>query len=502
MLRRLLRSTWTAVRAAGSTWTTGMFGAAQGAYWATDPRREILEQIARVAGAQSANELLTAHGPRLRALSRHLLRNHPTAKAIVVGSTAVHVGTGIDLVPDTGDVAIDERLQPWWEIARDHAGVHGESLFDLQRQAWSEKIAVGGCPWRLVTIADRLRQGWNPLAILPLDEDWFDDQFAEATTDGVTCCGGVKLDRWGRMLGAWMRNPERFGVNDTEYIPAERLIYIFERTRPLQARGEPEMTAILETLYQEAQLIAIELQSAKSSAAYSVFLTSPYNGGPGGLGPLGTDAKGQATTKIPAGGVVRGLPGESAQMLSHTKPSQQIAPFSKFLKGRMAASNGMGQRWLDRDIGDASYSSIRADGQDQERISVPARDWFGHATAGAFYRSVLPWCAMQARLSEVPPARYRLLPDEPAYVDPLKDEQASMLRIVNGKSTFELEIARTGKDPRIVLRKLENELKNPLLKQIFEANLNVQYADVPQLAAEASGEPTQSVKVPKNKAAA
>ena len=467
MIRRLVR----AIAAAGATWSSAMFGSAnQSAYWATDPGRDILNHLARIAGAESANELLNAHGSRLRSLSRQLVRNHPTAAALVEGSTAVNVGTGIDLVLDTGDASVDERLQPWWEIARDNAGVHGESLFELQIQAWREKVVVGGCPWRLVTLSDRLHDGLLPSAILPLDEDWFDDRTGEASTDGVTICAGVKLDRWGRMLGAWLRNPERFGVGEAEYIEADRLIYIFERRRPLQSRGEPEMATILETLYQEGQLIAAELASAKNTASYSVFLTSPH--GSAGLGGTKLDGSGKPKTDIPLGAVIRGMPGEQAQMLSHTRPSQQIAPFSKFLKGRMAASNGLGQRWLDRDISDANYSSIRADGQDQERISAPKREWFGHRTAGAFLRHSLPWMAMKAGLSKVPPARYRLLPDEPAYVDPLKDEQASMLRITNGKSTFEAEISRTGKDPRYVLRKLAEELKDPLLARIFNANLN------------------------------
>jgi lambda family phage portal protein len=493
MIRRL----WSSIRAAGATWSQSMFGGSQGAYWATDPRREILENLARIAGASSANELISAHGPRLRAISRQLVRNHPSARALIEGSTAVHVGTGIDLVLDTGDTKLDEALQPLWEIARDHAGVHGESLFELQAQAWREKVIGGGCLWRWVTIADRLKQSLNPSAILPLDEDWFDERSAETTADGVTICAGVKLDRWGRMLGAFIRNPEQFGVAETEFLGADKLNYIFERYRPLQARGEPELCSILETLYQEASLIAAELQSAKNTAAYSVFLTSPH--GAAAIGGATKDAKGNATTSIPLGAVIRGMPGEQATMLSHTRPSQQIAPFSKFLKGRMSASAGMGQRWLDRDISDASYSSIRADGQDQERISTPKREWFGHATAGRYLAHCLPGMALQLGLKKIPPLRYRLLPDEPAYVDPYKDEQASMLRIANGKSTFEMEIARTGKDPRQVLRKLEQELQNPLLKQIFLANLNVQFADVPQLNS-AIEDPAQQPAPAKTKA--
>lgn len=476
--------------ASGATWTASMFGGvAGGAYWATDPRREILENLARIAGS-SANEILTAHGPRLRQISRQLVRNHPTARALVEGSVAVHVGTGIDLVPDTGDEKLDEALIPLWEIARDHAGVHGESLFELQRQAWSEQLVVGGAPWRLVAIPDRVDLDWCPDAILPLTEDWFDNDTSEADAAGVTLCGGVKLDRWGRLLGAFFRNPERFGVAEREYVEAARLVYIFQRFIPLQARGEPGLASILETLYQEAQLIASELTSAKNTSAYSVAITSPHTAG------IGKDAKGNPTTSIPLGAVVRMLPGESAAMLSHTRPSQAIAPFSKFLKGRMAASGGMGQRWLDRDISDASYSSIRADGQDQERISAPKRDWLGHLTAGSYYtKCFLPWAEL--RLRRAPKSiktRYRLLPDEPAYVDPLKDEQASMLRICNGKSTFQEEIARTGKDPRAVRRQLGRELEDPLYAKIFNAALNVQYADVPALTAEATADPAPVAK--------
>ncbi len=88
-----------AARFAGDIWSGswstigGIFGI--GGYNATDPRRKILPHGLRPTQA-TANELLTASLPLLRAYCRQLERNHPVARGAIEGRIAEIVGTGID----------------------------------------------------------------------------------------------------------------------------------------------------------------------------------------------------------------------------------------------------------------------------------------------------------------------------------------------------------------------------------------------------------------------
>lgn len=431
-----------------TTWsqtsTTGVSG-----YTATDPRRKVLNWNNRPGNA-TANEVLTANLPQLRAWCRHLERNNPTARAGVEALDALVVGTGISLEPDTGDKKIDELIRKQWNAYITNCSVNGTDLYHLQNQSFRDIPTAGELLWRFVTLPERAKAGLIPLVIMPLEAEWLDEQlhsFNGTDQQGNMRVGPIIYDAYGRPLSYFLRNPELLLGEKAEQVSADEIVHEFEKRRSLQGRGEPWFAPIIETLQQERDLIDAELKSAVNTSAMAMVLTSDFHDTP--------DTTEDGTTEDPAqairlGGVARLYPGEKAEAFSHTRPSQQISPFRQMLRGDIAAALRIPSRFLDRDVSRANYSSMRADMLDTDRLLAPVREWYGHATAGRLYKKVLPYLAIKAGIPVPKNTGYRLLPDGQPYVDPEKDARAAQLLIGAGLTTYEKEVGKRGEDYRKV----------------------------------------------------
>lgn len=451
-----------------ASWTANALG--MGGYNATDPRRKILLPGQRPSRA-SANELAMASLPVLRNYSRQLERNHPTARAAVDGLVALVVGSGISLEPDTGSASVDEKIRAEWLAWCSGLTVDGRDIFQLQQQGFRDMVVAGELLWRLVQLPERTAAGEIPLAVLPLECEWIDDIYAGyityvAAPNGNVKVGAITLDKYGRAVEYRIRNPEYNSLYPAEDLPASALIHVFEKRRSMQARGEPWMAPVIERLQQDNDLVDTELQAAITASAIGIAVTSqvPDNDD--------TTDDGDATDPVASlrlGGVARLYPGEDIKAFAHDRPSQQIAPFRAGIRGDIAAALRCPQRYLDRDVSRANYSSMRADMLDTDRLLAPVREAYGHATIGRLYKEVLPYLCIRAGVPMPKSKHYRLIPDGQPYVDPEKDVAASIAAIVAGLSTWEVEIGKRGGDAKKLIDQLKGELKDPLLNSIFLA---------------------------------
>lgn len=454
---RSLKALYSSVASAVGTWWGG-------GYNAVDPRRKLIEKLV-AANRASANDLLSGALPTLRSYCRHLERNNPTARAAVEGLRACVVGTGIALEPKGAGA---DRIRGAWQRWIKCCGINGESLYELQRMGFGEITTAGEIVWRYIVLPELADKGEIPLRIVALDSEWLVDE-ATVLAGGVTCVAGIDLDRWGRPVAYRLRNPSVGGDGNAELVPAAEINHRFERRRPLQNRGEPWFAPVIETLMNERDLVDVELYAAKQSAGPAIVIESDYHEPPDTTVYGSTE---DPVTTVAVGAVTRIYPGEKMHAHSHTRPSQQIAPFRGMLRGDAAGCLRLSQRWFDRDVRGANYSSMKADQIDSGMLLAPVREWYGHATAADAYKHVLPWIALTLGISLAQDFEYELIPDETPFLDPQKDIGGALLSIAGGLSTWEKEIGKRGGDAKAVLAQLKLELSDPLLKQIFMANLD------------------------------
>ncbi len=438
-----------------ASWSQSTFGIATG-YSVTDPRRKILAKGGRPTNG-TANELLTASLPVLRAYVRNLERNNPSARAAIDGLTSLCVGQGIALEIETGDERIDGLLRAQWVEWLDHCVVDGRDIYELQSQGFREMCATGELLWRFVMMPERAKGGGIALSVLPLEAEWLDESTGMGigrNADGTVDVGPVTVDTYGRPVRYRLRSPETSLGMQTETVQAADIVHVFEKRRSLQARGEPWLAPVIETLQQERDLVDAELQAAITCASIGIAITSESHGA-GDTTTEGDTTDPAETLRL--GAVARLFPGEKIESFSHSRPGQQIAAFRQMLRGDIAAAMRLPQRYLDRDVSRANYSSMRADMIDTERFLQPVREWFGHATIGRLFRAVLPFLCLRAGVPMPKKVNYRLLPDGQPYVDPYKDIQASAMAVGAGFTTWEAEIAKKGGDYRKVWTQLAKE---------------------------------------------
>lgn len=451
----------------------------------------------RGGGNRSANSELASAGPVIRARTRELYRNNATARAAVEALVSTIVGTGIDVEPNTGDQKIDKRLRDAWRAWAECAGADGrQSLWDLQRQAVRSWANDGGALWQIVALSDMSRP--IPSAIHPLEVDQLAPQPVKAPAVGTTFVSGVEVNRYGRPVayhitehpgdvmsaylmgvagsgllpGGALTAPEfqgaTAGINGLR-IDAKEIIHAYEALRPGQTVGEPRLCSVLGRIRQEGELIDYELCAAKVGAAPAVAITTQGGGGsyPGlTAGSQGISAQGNTEVSLEPGAVARLLPGESVSVIENKRPSQGVAPFSRFIRGGIAAALGLRQTDLDRDYSQANYSSLRAAQQDVQRSMRPLQDMLGRQIAGEVYQRILPELAVSAGVTIPSDSagrrrfyRYDLQPDGFPYVDPLKDAQGIQALIDSGLTTRKDEIAKRGGDYRQVWEQLAAEQK-------------------------------------------
>lgn len=443
---RFLRSIYNAVAS-----TIGyMWG-----YNATDPRRQLTEQL-HGPQATTANELLNGNLPQLRELCRMMERNNPTARAAIAGHGALVVGSGIALEPDTGDVEIDKLIKAEFTATCEDLFIGVHDLYAAQRLAATEEFTAGAALWRFVP-DPTARYGQR---ILPLDPEWIDSDF-EFPDKGLTSANGIALDKYGRPQKYALRNPEYSTA--TEIVDAKFIVHIFEKRRPVQNHGEPRLAPVIEVMRQERDLTDVELHGAKISAGIAFAIESEYLGEE----DVDTSIHGTSTdpaTKIGVGNVTRLLPGDKMHAWSSTRPNQEIAPFRAMLRGDVAGALGIPQRFLDRDVGRANYSSMRADNMDTQRLHVCDQQRLGHQTAGRLYKTFLPLMSARFGLKEIPRANYKLLPDRLPSPDPTKDIGASLMAINGLLSTYRDETAAHGNDYTEIFTQAQKE--NEMLSEM------------------------------------
>lgn len=457
-LRQFARSI---ISLTGSTWTT--LSTWVGAYASTDKtRKEVFNNWRPFT--LTANQAIAGNLTTLVAQCRHLERTTPVGRAVCEGLCADIVGSGIDILPDTGDDALNAKLYEKWREWCEHALADGRSLWEWQSSIPRELCTAGRGLGRFVIDMERIKKGWLPVAILPLEVEWISATPVAPLLPGNHFIRGIELDGLGRPQRYHIRHPEAPVAGPGETVAASEIIDAFERRRQQQVHGEPLLAPVVERLLQDARLIETELKASINTAAPSVFIESESAGD--ALGNE-TDDDGDPISTIAAGSVVRGYPGESVTTIENKRPSQQIAPFRDTIRQDVAAACRVSLHWLTRDFGHTTFMNARTEMLQNKRCHVSLKEMVGRDCAGRPYEKVVPWMMLalgqklpQDEIKLARLMRYETRPDQPEYVDPTKDVTSSVNAIAHNLSTYDIELSSRGKNFLSVFkqRKLENEL--------------------------------------------
>jgi capsid protein len=439
-----------------SSWKAKFFGSifGVGGYDSTNRTRKVADPLPEPDG--DGNAFLVADLKRLTRQLRHLERNNASVRAATNGLRADVVGTGADIIPNTGNPELDRALRIEWTQQSQSLGVNGEGLQVLQN-IWCNEFALSGnCLGRIVSDPAKASTGSIPLSVLMLEVDWLSDTSAPMPA-GHSFVLGVELDQLCRIVAIHLRNPDLSVGGQVERVPIEQMIYCFHKKRPTQCIGEPHFAAIVERSTQRGRLINAELKSAMNASNYSTYLKSQFHEEPVDDGDEDPAGNKQYLTDVPLGIHANLAPGDDLGVIQTTRPNTDVSLFAGDLNKDLAAAAGISKVWLDRDGSAYNFANSRFDQIRSIQLIKPIQEWFFQGTIGKIYQTMVPF--MMAKLGiEMPsdPAKraqamaYRVNPDVPTELDEAASAKAFAAGWERGIVTHEEYLGTRGKDWRVV----------------------------------------------------
>jgi len=373
------------------------------------------------------------------------------------------------------------------------------------------RLAVGiyAACGEVLASAEWMRSGYRPYstALQMIDIDRLSNPAGVMQSKNLR--GGVQLDNFGAPIGYHIRQAHPSDFMDPEgwtwkYVPATRgqvtgnagwdrpqIIHIVDYNRAEQTRGVSAMVAALKEMRMTKNFRDVTLQSAVLQATYAASIESDLpaeialaqvgGGDFSALSRYSTDYLGQVAEYI---GSSRNIhfdgvkvpvfyPGTKMKLQNAGSPAGVGADFEASLLRYIAAILGVSYEQLSKDYSKANYSNLRAALADTDRRMRVQKRNVADRFASTFFRLWLEEALNAGDITSMPrnaPNWYDGLNQE-AYsacdwigasmgqIDELKETQAAVLRINNGLATRESELARLGKDWRVVFRQLAREKK-------------------------------------------
>lgn len=466
---------------------------------------------------RSADAELNPEKPSIDARSRDMVRN----EAYVLGGVAVHRdsivgGTyALNAQPDYETLGADEA----WAEEFQRIVEAKFSLWAESSENWPDaarintftglvRLAVGILTYSGEVLATvewlRSAAGRRPYntAIQMIDLDRLSNPNDRSDTQYLR--RGVERDRYGAPIAHHIRVDHPYspyidvGRFQWRRVPTRKpwgrlqVIHLYEQIRPDQSRGVSDMVSALKEMRMTRRFRDVTLQNAVLQATYAASIESdlptetlweqlgavdanddanPINRY---LTQLAQYAGGSKALHIDGVKIPHLFPGTKLKLQPTGTPGGVGTSFEQSLLRYIASALGLSYEQLSRDYTNTNYSSARASMVETWKGMQAKKKMGADRFATAVYSL---WLEEAIAKGEVPlppgkgPEHFYEGLNKEAYcqcewigasrgqIDELKETQAAVLRLENNLSTFEDEIARTGKDFRRVFRQRAREKK-------------------------------------------
>lgn len=404
--------------------------------------------------ATSANTEVGGALAILRDRAREFVRDKWAGQRILDVMTSHVVGTGINVVPNTGSDRADNAFKSVWQEWQEGCDVEGVMPFGaMQALALRSMVEGGETVIRFIDLTMSEADGSVPFRLLGLESDQIDSSHDNQVV-GSGSRLGVELGEWGRRKGLWIFKDhpgERsmMPLTGSSLIDWSELCHLYRPLRWGQLRGMSWFAPVLLNASEAQDLIEAAIVQARTQASFAGFIKRPS----GGMNVLGgtKDEKGQLVTKIEPG-MIADI-GENE--ITFANPSSQSAFGEVYMVAMqaMAAGAGMTYDQLTGDLRQANYSSLRA-GKIEFRRLVEQIQY--HIMAPRLClpvaRRFTERAVMAGKLAKRREGyRFDLIMPANEPIDPKKDLEADILAVRAGRLSPQEFISAWGQDWRQVI---------------------------------------------------
>jgi lambda family phage portal protein len=437
-----------------------------------------------LATTQSINEELRGDLDRLRARGRELVNNNDYARRFqimcrnnIVGPAGIRLQArvlGIPGKPNQPDRIANAIIEAGWQEWSAACDVTGQlTLRDLCETIVGNLPTDGEFLVRMV----RGEQAGNRFnfALQLIDVDRIDTTLNLAGGNGRNAViMGVEVNEYRRPVAVHLfAGHPSDGVHSSRQrmrLPVDEVLHRFKVDRPEQVRGIPWMAPGMLSLHHLGSFKLAALLAAEHGANHFGFFQTPD-----GTAPTGSlSASGEMIATSVPGTYDTLPPGVTFQAYDSKYPDTAFGPFVKTTLQRIASGWGIAYHTLANDLEGVNFSSIRA-GTLAERDKWSAdQAWFVAAFMEPIFREWLRMALLSNALvmnngTPLPAAklekfaRHEWQPRRWDWVDPLKDAEASVLKVKAGLMSPQSLCASMGQDFEDVLADIQSA--NELAKQ-------------------------------------
>lgn len=422
------------------------------------------------AGGTDANSEIGASEEIVRNRCRDMLRNNGYAVQIVDTFADHVVGTGIVGAPIGLSGRNQRRANNAWAAWKENCDWDGDH--DLDGLLW---LACKGMAESGASIIRFRRQQFDastsivPLQLQLVEPDLLDTTKTTALEGGAYIDRGIEYDGQGRKLAYWFYPAHpgnmaswRGRAMVSERIPANELIYLYDKLRPGQDRGMPLLAPAVMRLNDLRGYFDAELVRKKIESCLAGFIKVGADGADVSVGvsdQSGGDARsGKLVEKFEPGMLMRLRDGEDIT-IAQPSNSQGVGEFAQLYLREISAAAGVMYEHTTGDFSKVNYSSWRAGGHGFRR-RIERKQW--HLM---IHRACKP---IGQRFQEAGAAA-QLLPSQefgmrwtpPGFisVDAYKDAQADLANLRMGKVTLSQLVEANGYDYAEFLAQYAADLK-------------------------------------------
>jgi lambda family phage portal protein len=400
----------------------------------------------------SANAEVSSGEERVRNRSRDLIRNNGYALQIVETIADHVVGTGIVTAPIGLKGRNLRAVRDLWGRFVEECDFDNDQ--DLHGLCWG--LEKGKCESGSAIIRFR-RQAFDgktksaPLKLQVMEPDFID----LAKTDTVGQDGwidrGIEYDGQGRRVAFWLLPAHPGDVASwraksmlSERVPAEELVYHFDKLRPGQDRGMPVLAPAIITLQDFKGYMAAELVRKRVAATQVGFITTTEDNILIGEKPSEKPKYGPQVQKFEPGMFTRLLQGEDITFNTPPSDSGVEAMAEQYLREAAMAAGVMYEQ-ATGNFSRINYSSFRAGGHGFRR-RTERRQWNFVHRASRMIAMRFTEAARAAHVLPAEPGGWRHTPPGFISVDPNKDADADLKNLRMGKVTLSELVEERGYD--------------------------------------------------------
>lgn len=434
----------------------------------------------------------------IRAESQRLDRDNAIAQAMMTRVCDVVLGDGCKLQAKTPDAGLNRAIEAlwaeWWGCPEVRGMDGGASL---ERLLLRHYLVDGD-------VLVYLDNGPGLIQIIPADQIKGPGGVGvQPNSDGTAIEQGVALDRLRRPTQFYVAPVDAQGWISTaaEPLPAEKCIFLANRRRVDQTRGEPVMQSAFPMLHRindvcDSEAAAWQLLSRlavkilRKDAGQQAFGTSQVDDG-------ATDAD-IATRYHDIGSAIifHGEPGEDIGPIDHSMPGANFVESLKMFLRLLGMPLGFSLEFTLLIWSDTNYSSGRASIKQVERNCRPYRNAL-RAAMSRIYRWKLEQWATDKLIPASAISAHAFHFHPYPFIDPQKEAQAQTDAIKSGLTTLTREALQNGDEFADVLAERARDLAD-----IAEAvrKHNTAYPDAPVTIADfmpiAGGTPIAAAPTP------